>query len=422
MYKKLIAIVALSFFLLGGCGGGKEKPKVFTGMPDLVLTQAQFHDVKGADGKVKSVPGAAKMVLVYKTDSGWDYEVVEDSQSNVFHKAIPYNTPAGETGLLTIAANEAMLKYWTRQNGKWVGKLLFKTEFGGKQNRLRDFEIGDVTGDGKDNIVIATHDQGVVMVLTEKNGEWDARQIDYKPNTFVHEIELGDIDGDGVMEIFATPSNPNKLDGTVQPGMIKMYKYDGKNFNKTIVEKFPARHVKEILCADVDGDGRPELYGSVEAEMSKVASGKKAEVTIKQYQFNKGKITSKVVMTLPDMLCRFLCAGDVDGDGKSDIVVSPLKSGVWVLHYNDGKWSKELIDDKSSGFEHATLITDLDGDGRNEIYVAADDQGVLNRLTYDGSKFVKDNLISIPSGVITFGVMPGKLAAYQYTEKIRLGK
>ena len=37
-------------------------------------------------------------------------------------------------------------------------------------------------------------------------------------------------------------------------------------------------------------------------------------------------------------------------------------------------FTKELIDADSSGFEHAAGIADLDGDGRPELYVAADDQ------------------------------------------------
>ncbi|MBD3234989.1 MAG: hypothetical protein GF315_14800 [candidate division Zixibacteria bacterium] len=416
MFKKLIGLLIVIGLFIAGCTQ-KQEQQTFTGMPDLVLTQAQFHDEEGEDGDTKSVPGAAKMTLVYLQQGKWGFEIVEDPQSNVFHKAIPFEGPGG-MGLLTIGANAAMLKHWTRVDGKWTDTVLYENEFGGEQNRLRDIEIGDVTGDGKDDLVIATHDQGVVLVLRKVEGEWQAEEIDRQEKTFVHEIELGDVDNDGIYEIFATPSEPNKLDGTPQPGVIPMYDYENGVFIRSVVEEFPTRHVKEILCADIDDDGQPELYCAAEAEMAKIKEG--AGATIKQYRFSGKKIVNQVVAELPDMLCRFLCAGDVDHDGDKEIVASPLRSGVWVLEHKNGNWSKKKIAENSSGFEHATLITDLNADGKNEIYVAADDQQVLRRITYNGTEYVVQDLIPIPEDNITFGVMPGKKAAYEHTEEMRL--
>jgi len=42
----------------------------------------------------------------------------------------------------------------------------------------------------------------------------------------VHEVEIGDVDGDGRNEFFTTPSEPNRLDGVEQGGRIDMYKWD----------------------------------------------------------------------------------------------------------------------------------------------------------------------------------------------------
>ena len=50
-------------------------------------------------------------------------------------------------------------------DGKWSAENLWTQSWGGKLNRLRDIEVGDVDGDGKDEWVIATHDAGVVAVV-----------------------------------------------------------------------------------------------------------------------------------------------------------------------------------------------------------------------------------------------------------------
>ena len=183
--------------------------------PTLLLAQAQFHQRLGDDGRMHPSPGAARLVMAYPGEGVWKSEILEDSVSNVFHKAM-YFTPADETpGILTIGANEAALKLWRRDGPRWRSTTLWQTRFGGKQNRLRDMETGDVTGDGIPDIVIATHDQGVVAVIEQKGGAYTAHELSREPRRYVHEIELGDMDGDGQLEIFATPSGPNKLDGSI---------------------------------------------------------------------------------------------------------------------------------------------------------------------------------------------------------------
>jgi len=371
------------------------------GMADLLLCQAQFKQVKGEDGMEHPVPGAAKLIRVYHTPKGWKSESIEDPESNVFHKAMPF-----ENGFLTIGANAAALKLWSKKGKTWQAKTLWKTAFGGEHNRLRDIEIGDVTGDGKNDIVIATHDQGVIAVLQEKGDKWEVTELTRSPRTFVHEIEIGDVDGDGLKEFYATPSAPNKVDGTTQPGTIVMFRYNGKSFERHVVEEFPKRHVKEILVADVDSSGRPFLYAVLEAEMTRVNGRQQIVdmVKIKRYHYEKGKFVGNIIVGIPDVFCRFLNCGDVDGDGKVDLVASTFKSGIWLLKKDKDVWHKELVDEDSSGFEHATLIYDIDKDGLNEIYVAADDQGKLRKYQWDGKKFKREDIIPLPQGNITFNL------------------
>ena len=112
---------------------------------------------------------------------------------------------------------------------------------------------------------------------------------------------------------------------------------------------------------------------SVEA----ISGGK---IEIRRYDQDTDPTAVHIVATLDDKLCRFLTAGDVDGDGKKEMVAATHKAGLWLLRPGEGMWKKELIDADSSGFEHASILLDLDEDGRDELYVASDDQAELQAL------------------------------------------
>ena len=409
-------------FVLGGC---EKKPQPQESQPQksvspsnresaLLLAQAQFVEKDRPGGESIFVPGPAKLTVVYPDDGRWTHEVIEDPDGNVFHKAMPFDLPGEQPGILTISANKAplpgVLKIWHRTADGWKGTALWKAKFDGKWNRFRDVEIGDVTGDGKPDIVVATHDQGVVAVLQKTGDTWEATQIDQAPDIFVHEIEIGDVDGDGLNEIFATPSAPNKVDGTPQPGWIVIYRYEDGKFSRHVVEEFTERHVKEILLADVMGSGRPDLYAVLEVQLGQEADpfgyGESQDLEIRQYRFTEANPAGSMIATLPDKQCRFLNVGDVDGDGKAELIASAYKSGIWMIKPGGDRWVTELIDYDSSGYEHATALADMDGDGTLEIYAASDDQHQLRRYKWTGEKFQRTDLFKLTDRDITFGLMP----------------
>ena len=386
----------------------KNAPSPGGPYPTILIAQAQFV-YENRDGKRLPKPGPAILTLKQKTPGGWKDTVIEDPQSNVFHKAMIFSDSSGKR-ILTIAAMDAALKLWQFRENIWQQTLLWKPVFGGKWNRLRDVETGDVTGDGKPEIVIATHDQGVVAVAMKKGQGWQVKEIDREPDIFVHEVEIGDVDGDGKNEFFVTPSRPNKAKGGPQPGKVVMYKWNGKDFDKKIVDRYDKTHAKEILVCNIDGRGIATLFSAFEAE-TRVENGKTVRtepVKIKKYAFKNGVITNEVIATLDDYQCRFLTAGDVDGDGKTELVAAAMKSGIWLLKRQGGSWKVSLIDPDSSGYEHATYIDDLDGDGVQEIYVASDDQKELRIYRWNGKGFSKTVLSGIPPNRITWNVVTGR--------------
>jgi len=373
----------------------------------LFLAQAQFVAKKGKDGKSHQVPGPARLEIYTRTGSGWQQEQVEDPDSNVFHKAAWVHPVKGAPGILTIGAQKAMLKLWRKTDKGWQAERLWNPTFGPKFDRLRDFEVGDVTGNGNDDIVIATHDQGVVAVLSWKAGKYQAEEISREKDTFVHEIELGDVDGDGTLEILDTPSHPNRLDGTVQTGAVDMWKWKAGKWTHVRVDTFKTRHAKEWLTARLPGETRDALFASMEGERIGARDQDGDSTRLRMYHFDGENIVHRDIASLPGKLCRFLTYGETDGDGRKELIAFTSKSGIWKMEPpadSDGTWKKSLLATGSSGFEHAAYLYDFNGDGKDEIYVASDNQKELRCYWYDGSHYQHEVLAKLKSGTITWNV------------------
>ena len=385
-------------------------PKVEGPAPTLFLAEAQF--LRGADGKPK--PGAALITMWRKEGTSWTSSKLEDPDSNVFHKALP----DGKGGFYTIGAEQAFLKHWTKKDGAWAGEGLWNPKWEGKFNRVRDVEIGDVTGDGKDDIVMATHDSGVIGVGSwNAEGKLEVTELRKQPDTFIHEVEICDIDGDGKKEFFATPSARNQSSGKSQPGQVVMYQFNeaqpvGKQWEETMLDDFTDSHAKEILCADVDGGGPAEFFSVVEAATA--LEGDKAvvkhPVEIRQYRFKGSKVEHTVVATIDDKQNRFLIPGDFDKDGKTDLIAAAMKTGLWFLTQTpEGGWTSTNFETNSSGFEHASWAADLDGNGELELYVAADDQRELRQYTWNAASKTFDKALigRIADDTITWNITSG---------------
>lgn len=372
-------VIAVFILLLGavvGACSSDDKPDTET---STALEQQSFTNGilvalavldKDADGK--PVPQPARLGILTFDSGEWHYRTLEDADSNVLHKAMTYSNRGEDGGILTVGGTRAIV---TLRLPDQEPQVLWEADFGGKFSRMRDTEVADIFGDGSSAIAVATHDQGVVAVLRPTDdGHFDVQELDRQTGTFVHEIEIGDLDGDGILEIYATPSAPNKLDGTPQPGKVARY-IPATGDGRTVVADLGEQHAKEILVEDFDGDGLDELYVSVEA----VSGGK---VEIRRYDKDTDPGKGEVIAELDDTLCRFLTAGDIDGDGQKEMVAAAYKSGLWLLRPGEPRWSLDLIDEESSGFEHAAVFADLDEDGVDELYVASDKHDEIRRYLW----------------------------------------
>jgi hypothetical protein len=93
------------------------------------------------------------------------------------------------------------------------------------------------------------------------------------------------------------------------------------------------------------------------------------------------------------------------------MVAATFSSGLWLLRPGDdpnAEWTASLIDKNSGGFEHASILTDLDGDGTDELYVASDKHKEVRRYVWDGEKLAREVIYERPDDrpIFTWNLMP----------------
>jgi hypothetical protein len=209
-----------------------------------------------------------------------------------------------------------------------------------------------------------TESYGVVVYVNQKDGTWVRKdQGTSSHEIFSDALAIGDFNGDGRKD-FAT--------GTSIMGRASLVNYgreDGGWSPADVAGLRPGSYVESVDAADLDGDGLDDLVvGYISYEAQTWRSG----IDI-LYAHKDGTWTRRALAMIEGRAAvTALAHGDLDGDGKTDLVALTGEGETWVFR-GDGKgfFTRETatgiqpIPGGCKGY-HARLA-DLDGDGKAEI-------------------------------------------------------
>ncbi len=240
----------------------------------------------------------------------------------------------------------------------------------------REASVGDINGDGKMEIVIHSFFDDPpnpfhrVYALDPNTG--DSVWVFYKPTDistdyFEGSIVIADVDGDGTMEI---------LVGSVDK---KLFILNGEDGSLQDTLRFPNRVAFTGAVADIDGDGR-------------------AEIVVGPYQYDtlyafNGEDLSVLWKTYAPTIYRYPVLGDVDGDRDMDVVIG-LQDRVAAFDGASGNllWETPTPYGESP---QAMAVADVNDDGTHDaIYATAHFVVVLNGA--DGSTLWRSDYLPWP--------------------------
>ena len=234
--------------------------------------------------------------------------------------------------------------------------------------------IGDLDGDGKPDLVVANSGSGTVSVLrnTSDTGSLDAASFssktDFATASDPRSLVLSDVDGDGRLDIVvacASSYTITVLHNAATPGSIDIASFTGRTDIPTTV------YISAIAAGDLDSDGKPELVAA-----NLYSNG----LSVLKNTSTKGSNTASfaALVNLPaGAYPRSLALSDIDGDGKPDIIVAnEHSSSVTVLRnrsvygtLNQGSFEQPVSFDVGPN-PPSVAAGDVDGDGKPDLIVA----------------------------------------------------
>ena len=232
--------------------------------------------------------------------------------------------------------------------------------------------VADLNGDGKPDMVAANwalnsdNSAGIVGVLLGNGDGTFQPAVGYGTGGFIADfVAVADVNGDGKPDIIVA-NHCVEMSCDVQTGNVGVLLSNGNGTFQPAASYNLDDIPQSVAVADVNGDGKPDLLVAVDSGISVLINNGNGTFTLETTYPSGGETATSVAVA------------DVNGDGKPDLLVtnhgdgSSSSGSVSVLLGNgDGTFQPGVSYSSGAIYTDALAIGDVNGDGKIDLVVAS---------------------------------------------------
>lgn len=234
---------------------------------------------------------------------------------------------------------------------------------------------GDVNGDGKIDVVIATNGngfQGITVLLGDGAGNLTQSASKSTGGFQPTSILLKDVNGDNKLDAVVV----NGVDPNSSNGNVAVLVGDGAGNFSTAVTTQVGMQPQSLISGDFNGDGKVDL--------GLVNSGSNNFSVL--FGNGAGSFSAPTNIDARGVGASAMIAGDFNGDGKIDLAVSNTRPGSVLIFLGDGAGGFSATSNFSHGGPLFTgdpapiVVADFNGDGNPDLAVLNASKRVIAML------------------------------------------
>jgi hypothetical protein len=336
------------------------------GMPDLIAANVCFSSTDCTKGSVGVLlgngDGTFQPAVTYLAARDIDAVAVADVNGDGKPDLV-VATPCGNLGCTQGSVGVLL--------GNGNGTFQAVVNYGSGGEGPQSVSVADVSGDGRADLVVANYDSGTVGVLLGNGDGTFQPAVSYTVGFYlsgVNFVAVGDVNGDGKPDLIGTIVcfvSTNCTNGSVG---VLLGNGDG-TFQSVVRYPSNGTNANSVAITDVNEDGKPDLLVANQC-LNKANCGSGGVSVL----LGNGDGTFQAAVTYGSggRSAVSLAVGDVNGDGQLDVVVTNvIDNSVGVLLGRSTGTFQSAVAFGSGGSNPLSLaIADLNRDGLPDLVVA----------------------------------------------------